>query len=159
MRLFKISLILLLTLFTGELFAQPGFGDPGEPAPERLETLRVWKLTEYLDLSQEQATTFFPVLHAHKEELRSLDSTERAIQDEIAERVESGGVEQQFVNEKLQEIQEIQENQLEKEHEFMRSLPEYLTPRQQAKYLIFDRHFHRMLRKAMEQHRFQPKRK
>ena len=47
--------------------------------PERVESMVIWRLTEDLDLSSEQAEKFFPRFREHREDLeRSVRRKERS---------------------------------------------------------------------------------
>lgn len=152
MRSIRPIIWLVVMLIAGSVIAQPGpWGPPGD-SPRRLETLRIWKMTEYMDLSEEQAAAFFPALNEHRDRREDLDSTEGAIQRELMKAIEEGELDQELVDEKVARLTKLHEQRLRMETRFMRSLSEYLTPEQQAKYLVFERRFRHMLRDAMKQH-------
>lgn len=140
------------------IFAQPG-GPPhmrrGQ-TPEQLETLRIWKMTEFLDLSEEQATRFFPAFRNHREKMGQLDSAVADLQGSIGDQLGQNGVDQKYVDQKRKELSDLRQQQLKEEIRFLEELPEYLTPDQQAKFIIFDRRFRRALRDAVRRHDMQP---
>ena len=144
------------TLILGLAFILAGIGHaypfPGNYAqenryhPEQLEALRIWKMTQYLDLSETQAAKFFPALQAHQEEIAALDSTERLIQRNIHDAIEAGGIDQQFIDNKIDSLITIMHAKETKRADFFRQLPQYLNPEQQAKFLIFDHRFRQALK-------------
>jgi len=112
---------------------------------QRLEMLRVWKMTEYLELDESQAARFFPALQSMQERRYALDSTTISLHGIIRTELQEGEVNQQQVNNWRQEILNNQEQKVRIQREFMETLPEYLTAEQQAKYLIFEQQFQQIL--------------
>ena len=41
---------------------------------ERMESMVIWRLTDHLELSSEQAEKFFPRFREHREEIKQLDN-------------------------------------------------------------------------------------
>jgi len=124
----------------------------GPPGPEnRLEMLRIWKLTEFLGLDQDQAAQFYPALQAHREAMRGIDSSVVNLHKSIFQQVNQGDVSPQQVVEWRQELLALQQKKVAQEQAFLKSLPQYLTPEQQAKYLVFEWRFQQMLRNAIRE--------
>ena len=48
---------------------------------ERMESMVIWRLTDHLELSSEQAEKFFPRFREHREEIKQLDNDQREIYD------------------------------------------------------------------------------
>ncbi len=160
-----IGFVVILPL----LAASPVFGHPGDypgrpmwhdgdqGRPEQLEALRIWKMTEYLELDEKQAMEFFPVLQAHQDQMAELDSTEHAIHRKLHDAIRSGKVDQNFVNTQIDAIVKIDVQREQLRSDFLQSLSKYLTPEQQAKFLVFDRRFRQalqsMIRKREMRHK------
>ena len=72
----KVHLGILLLI--GSLLAQPGpgMGMDGPPPGKNIEAMRIWRLTEVLELNEDQVTTFIPLLQIQERKIRDL-------QDEI----------------------------------------------------------------------------
>ena len=72
--LLLISLILLG--FTGQLAAQPHSFDESKISMaerhEKMETLRIYKMTEFLELTPEQSEKFFPRLKQYENNVRKM---------------------------------------------------------------------------------------
>ena len=73
----KIVIATLSFMIMSFAFAQPGRPrGPGGQYSERMEMMMIWKLTEHLELSEEQAEKFFPSMRLHqKQVLRSEEHT------------------------------------------------------------------------------------
>ncbi len=140
-----------------EWSAQRGDPSPSQvppgPGRNRLEMLRIWKLTEYLDLDEAQAARFFPALQAHREEMQSIDSTAGALQKEMMDRIESAEISQNRVNTWRDQLGEYRSQKLARERRFLESLDEYLSPVQQARYMVFERRFQEILRNEIMRRR------
>ena len=135
-------------------FSPPmGPGPGGQQMMERWETLRIWKLTEFLDLNEEQAAKFFPALQNFRTSMEELDSAEASLQRVIIEEIQSGNVNQRFVDRQKKEILNLRDKRTELEQEFLNSLPEYLSPEQQARYLVFEQRFQQALKNLIQRRR------
>lgn len=120
------------------------------PGPvNRMEMLRIWKLSEFLELDQDQATQFFPALQAHRDAMHEIDSTIVDLHRAIFNRVNQQDVSQRQVNEWQKQLMDLQQQKTAREQAFLKSLPQYLSPEQQAKYLVFEWRFQQMLRNAI----------
>ena len=80
----KMGLVVLIAgilIFSVEpLLAQPPMGSVGkEKMRERIETLRLWKMIEFLDLSSEQSDEFLPLLHEFQKAQKENQSLFREI--------------------------------------------------------------------------------
>ena len=65
--------------------------DRWEDAPirsERMESMVIWRLTDHLELSSEQAEKFFPRFREHREDIKQLDNDQREIYDAIREEMD-----------------------------------------------------------------------
>ena len=65
-----ISIVIIILALTGFVSAQfgPDFkkGECKERLRERIEMIRMWKLVETLNLSEEQSVEFFPIFNVCK---------------------------------------------------------------------------------------------
>lgn len=67
------TIAIAILLPAGIVLAQPGFGGPPPPPPppnrERFQQMQMWKLTETLDLTDDQAAKFFPLFNSFQKEV------------------------------------------------------------------------------------------
>ncbi len=72
----KLSILLILfcsLLFSGHIIAQQGGGRMGNrPAKEKVEAMKIGFITDYLDLTSEEAKVFWPVYNKYQEEMEQL---------------------------------------------------------------------------------------
>lgn len=125
--------------------------DKDHRRPEQLEALRIWKMTEYLELEEKQAMEFFPALQEHQDQMAELDSSEHSIHRKLHEAIKSGKVDQDFINAQINAIVKLENQRQQLRAEFLQSLSQYLTPEQQAKFLVFDRRFRQALQSMVRQ--------
>jgi hypothetical protein len=74
MKKYIILTFLIFNLLTiGNLIAQPGSGRMGNrPGKEKVEAMKIGFITDYLDLSSEEAKEFWPVYNKYQDEMDAL---------------------------------------------------------------------------------------
>ena len=55
---------------------------------ERMESMVIWRLTDHLELSSEQAEKFFPRFREHREDIKQLGKDEREIYESIRDQMD-----------------------------------------------------------------------
>jgi hypothetical protein len=118
---------------------------------KRIETLRMWKLTEELDLDEDTSARLFPVLSKYDKERAKLQHT---IRKDIRELRRSLGSDQDADYQGMLD-------RLEKNHKEMQSIKDaeikelktILTAKQQAQYLLFHMQFKREMRRMIDNSR------
>ena len=94
----KIDIVIMYLVLSAILFAQPGKSrGPGGQYTDRMEMMRVWKMTEYLELNEGQAEKLFPAMRNHQKEMRSIMKKEKELYTPLFEKAE----------EKKKELQEF----------------------------------------------------
>ena len=87
----KTTLTLLLLFMIGALVAQPGRpGGPGGQYGERMEMMIIWKLTDHLELTQDQAEKFFPSMRAHQNQVLKIRKEEKEFFTPLYKKVKKG---------------------------------------------------------------------
>jgi Spy/CpxP family protein refolding chaperone len=139
----------------GFINAQEDFMGPMDPdRRERMETLRIWKMTEFLDLTTEQSTKFFPKLKEFKESIRSDQDKQRKIMIEIHKLVNDKDYKSSYADVKnyAKQLSELEKSIITKKEAFIIDTGDILTADQQMEYIIFERRFRSRLMKALYQH-------
>lgn len=138
---------LVLMLIFGALIAQEN--ESNDPRAI-IEKIRIYRLTEELDLTTEQAIEFFPRLR----ELQKIDADFRTQQKAILNnlRVLVGSADQEDeIVESLNRFEVILKERVERQLRKMKEIRNMLTPSQQAKYLIFQDDFEREIRRMIKE--------
>ncbi len=146
--------LILVFLCIGFINAQEDFMGPMDPdRRERMETLRIWKMTEFLDLTTEQSTKFFPKLKEFKESIRSDQDKQRKIMIEIHKLVNDKDYKSSYADVKnyAKQLSELEKSIITKKEAFIIDTGDILTADQQMKYLIFENRFRNRLMKALYQ--------
>ena len=105
---------------------------------ERMESMMVWRLTEDLDLSPEQAEKFFPRFRKHRGEMDDIRKQERAIGDEVADNIhQEKDMSKDDVKKHIEKVSELRKKRIELETEYLLSMDDVLTPRQLARLGVF----------------------
>jgi len=147
-----LALIMALGLSGGRLFAQTAPPPQGEERPmdrERAEELRkrveliwMWKLTEELDLTEEEGAKVFPLLRQYEEKKRELREENRRLvrelQQMIADKASEGDLKKAI---KALEENDRKRNKVQKEGSD--KLAKVLSVEKQARYIVFQEHFRR----------------
>jgi len=139
---------------------QPG-GPPSkermEQVRKRVEMVRIWKLTEVLDLDQETADRLFPILRKYDRKRMELQRERGQLRRQIRQ-MESGRSGEKVDAEKLLEgIENTRTRMMEIEEQQNRELKKVLTPEQMVKYISFEERFRREMKRMMRESRAQGK--
>ncbi|MEO0190474.1 MAG: hypothetical protein ABIL70_07640 [candidate division WOR-3 bacterium] len=130
------------------LFAQDEF-DEKDPR-EIIEKVRIYKLTEALDLTTEQATRFFPKLKEMRKSEQEFQKERIKLVKELKALIEANAQESEIIK-ILNRYSEIHKKRMIDHARELEGLKEVLTPLQQAKFLIFQEEFEREIRNLIRE--------
>ncbi len=153
----KITLTLLVVLIAGAAFAQPpgmkawrGDRDDHRPPREMLEAFRLFKLTEELELTEEQTTKIYPLLaEANKDRENGHDALQEKMK-ELRELLDEEKVDEKKAAKLAMDIHEMHWDFQERNHAAQSRLLELLDDGQKAKFMVFEHKFERHLRQVKE---------
>lgn len=152
MKFLKMILPVILIMAVS-LQAQPMHNDRmmNENRRKQMETMRIWKMTEFLELTKEQAEKFFPRLREQDEIVRKLLDKQMEIMNTYEGKIkqEDFTPEQKDIQKLVKELNETEVKIAGVKSEFILSLSDILTPRQQIRYLLFEPHFRRNLMREL----------
>jgi Spy/CpxP family protein refolding chaperone len=128
------------------------FGQPFHEKDPRaiIEKVRIYRLTQELDLTTEQAMVFFPKLTElqniekdfAKEKMQILHKLKDLIRDEIDE---------EEILKTVSRYEAVQKKKFEEQIKKIKEMWQILTPVQRAKYLIFQEEFNREIREMIKE--------
>ena len=145
----RLRLTLALALvFAGLVLAQPGYRPP---TSRKLEALRIWRLTQELDLNEDQAALFFPKLKEMRELRHEHRLVRRALLDDLEDRLAVDPVDPVGLVPILDSLATIEDNLREAELGLRRELNTVLTVEQQARLYVFEAGFDRQARHIINQ--------
>ncbi|MEK6527326.1 MAG: hypothetical protein AAB089_04105 [Nitrospirota bacterium] len=142
--------ILTLTFFTGQAFCQSGDSDnlPSkeqiEKVRKKVETLKLWKLTDALDLDEATAVKLFPIINKYDKKRFTAEQNIRKDMKNLRKNVDTANPDE------LKElIGRIEENHKELQainHEQLEELSSKLPVKKLAKFIIFQQDFDREMK-------------
>jgi len=146
-----VSLMIMSTATYG--FAVPDIDDPPkkerhEKIRERIETLRMWRLTKVLDLDEATASRLFPLLNRYDKKRFWIERDVRKDMNALRRALEGRNMDE--LQEILQRLED-RHNELQRLNDEERAeLKKILTPEQQARYVLFQYKFKRDMRRMIE---------
>jgi hypothetical protein len=119
---------------------------------ERMEMMKIWKLTEYLSLTETQAEKFFPVMKKHEDNMKKLRSERHRLENEMTERLDASNdpLSLTMLNEFLKDIESVDFQVYEERKAFINRLKNVLSNKQVAKMAMFERHFRGEIRERIK---------
>ena len=153
----KTTLTLLLLFMIGTLVAQPGRpGGPGGQYGERMEMMMIWKLTDHLELTQDQAEKFFPSMRAHQKQVLKIRKEEKELFTPVYKKVKKGeDISKAEANKLLNKVATYEQKRSKARIDFVKNSGDILNPTQQVKLLMFDGQMKQQVRDRM-QDRYKP---
>ncbi|MEW6110096.1 MAG: hypothetical protein AB1632_13160 [Nitrospirota bacterium] len=156
---FWIFLVLLFALiFAAEgLCVMPEGDEPGSPPSkkqitrvrERIESIRMWKLTQALDLDEKTAASLFPIMSKYDkkrtEAERNIRESIKALKENLRDRNEHK------LNDILERLEQYHRELQNIKDEEWTELKRILSTEQQAKFILFLQDFQREMREMIAQ--------
>lgn len=131
----------------------PPYREKREKIRKRIELIRMWRLTEELDLTEETGAKLFPILRTYDEKRIALQKERRNIMDQLRKALEDEATPDEAIEatmERLDNNASAVSDSLRQQREELKGV---LSPRQQAKFILFQRDFHREIRKIIAEAR------
>ena len=130
------------------------FDDPDRDhkRSDKMEMMMVWKLTEELALSPEQAEKFFPRFRQHREQLDEIKKMERALGKGMKQNLKKDkDISEKDVKETVQKITKLRKKRLDIESDFLLGMDDILSPRQLANLGMFKQKMMRDVRGELKE--------
>ena len=143
-----IKFLLFFLLIYGLAQSQPPL--PRERVREQIETIRMWKLTAALNLSQEQSMRFFPLFNQWESKQRQLGRERDRLLEELKVVLKREKPKEKEIRDLLIKLEENQTKREKGQKDFWGQASEILTIRQRAEYLIFQRDFEKRIREIVK---------
>jgi len=157
-----LILLSLVLLAPGSLFAQASRNHPGGPPSsmaerrkirENIETLRMYKLLEALDLTSEQSTEFLPALKEFQDAKRKFQEDREAFLRELADALQSEEADEKKLEQTLAALERVREEFQAEFVKFLTKARATLTLQQRARLQLFEERFERRLRDSIRRMR------
>lgn len=110
-----------------------------------IEKVKIWRITQELDLTTEQAEKFFPRLHEFNKIEREFHDEKMHILTELANLLEQNASEEE-ITQVINRYDDVYRKKSENEIQKLEEMWQVLTPVQRAKYVIFEEKFTKEIR-------------
>jgi len=142
-----LSLVLTLCAVRASLMAQEDLpGDRRERVMKRIEMMRMWKMTEDLNLTEREGSVLFPFLRGLEEERRGLDKERGRAMRELRATMRGENPDYVVINELLERIERARAELRRLDDREFEKVRDLLNPEQVARYIIFKQDFDRDIR-------------
>ena len=141
-----IGVLVLIGLVLG--FSAPGLAQDETRAKDIIDAYRVWKLTDVLDLSEEDMAVFFSRVRKVGEAEASHRKAEREAVREIDDLIKAGASDAELDN-ALREYEEMRFRHWNETQKLRENAGSMLTLRQRARYAVFEERFRSEIRKMI----------
>jgi hypothetical protein len=153
-------IFLLLTVGLGQSHIKHAYKSGHLPPPipiqrdakidERLEMMKIWRMTEYLELSAEQAEQFFPLLKEHDRTIKDILDNKLDLEKSFRKKLENDeSLTEGELNDFLDQLFEFdQAVQLERQ-EYLLRFKDVLNTKQIGKLALFGHVFRDEIREHM----------
>ena len=121
-----------------------------------IEKVKIWRMTQELDLTTEQAEKFFPRLHELHEIEREFHRARMHMLSQLTDLVKKDNAEREII-EIMTRYDGVHREKFKNEMQKLEEMWQVLTPVQRAKYLIFEEEFIREIKdmiREIKKHRF-----
>lgn len=118
------------------------------PNEEKRGAMMAWKITESLDLSEEQAEKFFPKFNKHRDEMEGIEKKQNETLKYIREALKDGkDISEKDLEKAIAEYESFESQKLSTRVKFLKGLDGVLNTNQQAELLMLP---HGMKQEAKE---------
>jgi len=147
---FTIMAIALLLASCALAQFEHGHTGPKAHLRERISMIRMWKLVEFLDLSEEQSMAFFPAMNEHESRMKALHEHERRILDRIETILDEESPNRTALSAAVDSVMTLRDERTASKAEFIDKANAILTIEQKARFLLFDRIFEREINNIID---------
>lgn len=143
----SMALAIACLMAASAAWARAPQGDPGVRARlrENINTLMLVRLTQALELTEDQASRIYPVLTRIEKDKADLQARLAEEIRDLRQALRSAGGADKDLLERVMRIRDIRRAVREKDDEFEEVMDRNLTPIQKAKYTVFMVDFYRAL--------------
>ena len=145
--------IAILLMSFSLAICQPGKpGGPGGQYGNKMEMMMVWKMTEYLNLSEQQAEKLFPRMRRQRIKMDDFFVTEKELFDLHLSKIKKGEkITQSDVDAVYNEMQDLTDKKNDARMKFFQSTRDILDPAQQIMFLSFEPYMNQEAQKGMKE--------
>jgi Spy/CpxP family protein refolding chaperone len=113
---------------------------------ERIHTMKIWKLTDELQLTDEQATHFFPLMNEFDRRQDDIEGKREETLGKLGEIVWDPNPDSKVINQLLDDLETSGDEHIKLRRKFRQDVAGILKPDQMGKLALFNARFPEMLR-------------
>jgi len=147
--------VIAVAILVGGILSSPLLAQPPKEkrVRERIQMLRMWKLTEELDLTEKEAAELFPIFGKYDKKRARLHRQRRKLLEELRDLIQEGAPSAR-INEVIRRLEDNYRALSRMREEEWEEVKRVLTPDQQARYILFHERFARdMWRMIQKKHK------
>lgn len=134
----KITAALLVTSFLFASAVVYAGSQRKEEVLKRIQMLRIWRLTEVLQLSSDEAAKLFPVLNKYDEQFRAKADAKQKLLHKMHHEMKKETPDDKQLKSLIKKVMVIENEAIQVRHEMYKELETHLTPERLAKFMIFE---------------------
>ena len=127
---------------------------------KNMKIMMKWKLTEYLDLNEDQAEKFFPKMNMHEKKIRQINNKIKLLKENLESQInlqpsnpvdvyEAKYGDMKNNKNNIEKLRDLEKTKIDIKADYLLSLQTVLDPNQLSKLLIFDKKFKTVLREEL----------
>ncbi len=152
-----ISYLLTLALVSPVLAQPPGSGMRGgtnesptrQRIREKVQMVKIWRLTEAVGLTPEQSEKFFPVYNRHQEQMDNFEREKREILERIKGLADNPNSAEDEISAAMRDHKEHHHKLAELHDSFLSDISSILSIRQRGKLVVFEEEFRRDMQRII----------
>ena len=152
--IFTMTVLILSTLAYSQ--PPPDFDDPAPPAPPdeisdemlaKFRQMKIWKMTEELDITEEQAAKFYPRFNRFEDGVEEIRLQNKELLEKLRGYL-TAGEEDKKIKSLISDIEKNDEKILKLHSDFRTDVEKILTTEQLGKLVLFQHEFPKKFRKS-----------
>jgi hypothetical protein len=151
MKFLRYLTVFLLATAVSVAYAQPGPGPWNENGPrrekmrERLQTVKIWQLTDAVGLSTEQSQAFFPIYSKFQKDHERIEEKRLEIIEKLDQLAAKDQVSESEIKKALDELTAAESEFAGLRNNFIKDVSEVLSIKQVARLVVFEDRFRQRL--------------
>ncbi len=129
----------------------PGGGPMRERVRERIQTMKIWKLTETVGLTSEQSERFFPIYNGYQKAVEDLEFRRADLVDHLEQLVDKSNPSEKEISDTMAALDDIPRQILAERDKFFKDISPILPLQQQAKLAVFEERFKQQLQQFIRE--------
>lgn len=127
---------------------------PREHNREQISMMMMWRMTEELSLTEEQAAVLFPKLKKHRDEMEQIDSELKELSVDIRNKIEKDEkITDKYFENSLKKMNDLGHKRVDAKTAFLKSVKGTLSNEQVIKLSTFEQRFKREIKQKMQESR------